>query len=81
MYMGGMHHPLPLAPTFGGPQPVGVPPGMHPSRLAALGGLPTRPADGAPDSEPVAKRPRIERPEGHYYPVCRAFYLVVGMFH
>ncbi|KAF9521059.1 hypothetical protein BS47DRAFT_1370221 [Hydnum rufescens UP504] len=69
VYMGGMHHPLPLTPTFGGPPTgPGVPLGMHPSRLAALGGLPTRPADGAPEAEPVAKRPRIERPEGHYYP-------------
>jgi hypothetical protein len=30
----------------------------------------TRSADEAQmDAEPIAKRPRIERPEGHYYSV------------
>lgn len=60
------------------------PMGIHPSRLAAMGGLPgsgsaspgamTRSAEDAQmDAEPIPKRPRIERPEGHYYPVSVSF--------
>jgi len=86
-----MHHPLPLPPSFAGVTasadfvPASAIPaiGMHPSRLAALGtpmGLPTRPADDAFGmdgmDQPMAKRPRIERPEGHYYPVSRTAPLV-----
>ncbi len=53
-------------------------PGMHPSRLAALGGgLPPRPADGLPEGEPVAKRPRIERIDGHFYPVSLFFFFLL----
>lgn len=76
---------------FGGYTPAAAPipgsvapPGIHPSRLAAMGGAPvpgsaspgglTRSADEAQmDVEPNAKRPRIERPEGHFYPVRFSF--------
>ncbi|KAF8333989.1 Pre-mRNA splicing factor PRP21 like protein-domain-containing protein [Cantharellus anzutake] len=66
--------PQPASATSYAPTQLPLPPGgaaagMHPSRLAALGGnLSGRPADGAPEGEPIAKRPRIERIEGHYYP-------------
>jgi len=69
--MGGMGGPG-MGMGMGMPA-MGPPPGMHPSRLAALGagagaGLPTRPAEDMGD-QPTAKRQRIERlPEGHYYP-------------
>jgi len=83
-----MYHPLPPTPAAFVPPGVGMgmggmgmgvgmpamgpPPGMHPSRLAALGaggaGLPTRPAEDMADM-PAPKRQRIEKlPEGHYYP-------------
>ncbi|KAF8321656.1 hypothetical protein DL93DRAFT_2093642 [Clavulina sp. PMI_390] len=79
MYGGptGMFTPAP-APMPG----AAAPPGIHPSRLAAMGGAPgsggaspvsgvVRTADEAQmDAEPSmgTKRPRIERPEGHFYP-------------
>ena len=69
-YSSSMQHPLPVPPG-------GMVPGMHPSRLAALGGtLPPRPADGVPEGEPVAKRPRIERIEGHFYPVSLSGFMI-----
>lgn len=76
--------PLPMNPGYGPPPGFGGPPmplgGMHPSRMAQLGGEGppvagvTRSADQMMDGSmgmmPPAKRPKIQKlPEGQYYTV------------
>jgi len=53
--------------------------GLPGSGGASPGGAMTRSADEAQmETEPIAKRPRIERPEGHFYPVSA---LSLGLYN
>lgn len=75
MMLPPLHYPP--VPMMGGPPVPGAPPGMHPSRLAALAGGPppqlagqVRSADEMMGGDlPPAKRQRVAKlPEGQYYP-------------